>query len=139
MVNTESHPQEKNTEIHYSKRWLLIITGWTSLALGILGIFLPLLPTTPFVLLSSWCFARSSKKFHNLLVSNKFLGPIITEWEAGRGISAKVRNRALITLWITLMISMLIVGKWWSVILLSSIGTGTTIYLCRLAQKAKSE
>ncbi|WP_460050247.1 YbaN family protein [Sessilibacter sp. MAH2] len=133
------HSQDKYTEIHFSKRWLLIVTGWISLTLGILGIFLPLLPTTPFVLLSSWCFARSSKRFHQLLVSNRFLGPIITEWEAGRGISLKVRNRALITLWITLAISMLIVGKWWSVLLLSSIGTGTTIYLCRLARKAKSE
>jgi uncharacterized membrane protein YbaN (DUF454 family) len=122
-----------------SKRIVLIIAGWISLILGIFGIFLPLLPTTPFILLASWCFARSSRYFHNFLLNNSLFGPMIRRWEAGQGITKSIRNRAVTLLWVTMILSMWIIGKWWAVGMLSTIGLCTTWYLCRLTQEPPQE
>ena len=62
-------------------RWLFVLAGWLCLALGIVGILLPVLPTTPFVLLAAWCFSRGSKRLHGWLLANPTLGPSIRSWE----------------------------------------------------------
>ncbi len=67
-------------------RTLFWITGTVSLFLGIIGIFLPVLPTTPFVLLTAACWARASPRFHNWLKQHPYFGPIITNWETRRAI-----------------------------------------------------
>ena len=59
------------------KKRLLFILGFISLILGIVGILLPLLPTTPFLLLSAYCFSRSSEKLNNYILNNKFFGQYI--------------------------------------------------------------
>ncbi len=79
-------------------RVLLTASGWVSLALGIIGIFLPLLPTTPFVLLSAYCFSKSSPRLHAWLMNQPRLGPMIQNWEQQGSISqnAKVTSTVLI-------------------------------------------
>jgi uncharacterized membrane protein YbaN (DUF454 family) len=121
-----------------SKKLILFACGWLALILGIIGVFLPLLPTTPFVLLASWCFARSSRRFHSWLANHRWTGPMIQRWEAGEGITTKVRNRAIGVLWLTLILSMIIVGKWWSPLLLGSIGIACSCYLVHLSRMSGS-
>ncbi|RZA08047.1 MAG: DUF454 domain-containing protein, partial [Proteobacteria bacterium] len=65
-------------------RFLYLTIGWISLALGILGIFLPLLPTTPFVLLAGICFAKGSPRMHAWLINHPRLGPPIKDWQERR-------------------------------------------------------
>ena len=84
----------------YPLRVLMFIAGWVSLITGCIGIFLPLLPTTPFVLLSAYCFSRSSERLHTWLINHPHMGPLIRDWQHHGSIrkEAKVRATALIVI-----------------------------------------
>lgn len=75
-------------------RTLLLAIGWLSVSLGIIGIFLPVLPTTPFLLLAAACFARSSRRFYLWLVEHPRLGPWVRDYLDGHGIHSKPRSTA---------------------------------------------
>lgn len=80
--------------------------GVLALLLGILGLFLPLLPTTPFLLLASWCFARGSERLHRWLLSHRVFGEYLRNFEAGRGIPLKAKIVATAMLWASLLMAM---------------------------------
>lgn len=90
-------------------RLTLIILGWMFVGIGFVGIFLPILPTTPFLLLAAACFSRSSERFHQWLITNRFFGPIIKDWEENRAMEKNVKIRALILVAITFGISIAVV------------------------------
>ncbi len=114
------------------KRYLLIAIGWLSIVLGVVGIFLPILPTTPFILLAAWCFARSSERFHQQLRNHPKLGLIVRSWEDGKGVPRKVRNRVVILLWFSLISSSLLIGRIWAAATFLVIGSCVTWYLFSL-------
>lgn len=72
--------------------------GFVFLGAGIVGIFLPLLPTTPFVLLSAACFARSSEKWHGWLLASPTFGPMVRNWEERRCVSYRVKSVAIVSM-----------------------------------------
>ena len=74
------------------------VLGFLSLGLGIAGIFLPVVPTTPFVLLAAACFARSSERWHQWLLNNPTFGPMIRRWETQRCISIRTKVVALVSM-----------------------------------------
>ena len=111
------------------KQGLLLSLGWLSVVLGVVGIFLPIMPTTPFILLAAWCFAQSSPRFHHWLRNHKHLGLIVRSWEDGNGIPRKVRNRVIFLLWFSLCFSTFILRIWWVGLIFFSVGVGVTIYL----------
>jgi uncharacterized membrane protein YbaN (DUF454 family) len=82
-------------------KYLFIVAGGLSLIVGIVGIFLPLLPTTPFLLLSGFFFSKGSEKFHNWLVNHKYLGPPIQDWKKNGVIRLKHKLLATIMLMIS--------------------------------------
>ena len=86
-------------------RKLLIIAGTFFIGIGIIGIFLPILPTTPFLLLAAWCYARSSKRFYNWLINNKWFGNYIKNYREGKGVPIKVKILSISFLWITILFS----------------------------------
>ena len=72
--------------------------GFLFLGLGFIGIFLPLLPTTPFVLLAAGCFAKSSPRWHHWLLTNPTFGPLISNWEKHQCISCNARRVAVLSI-----------------------------------------
>lgn len=73
------------------RKALYFSLGWICVLLGLIGVLLPLLPTTPFIILAAFCFSRSSPRFHRMLVEHRLFGPIIRDWEAYGVIPLKVK------------------------------------------------
>ena len=121
------------------KRLLLLILGWLSLITGIIGAFLPLLPTTPLVLLAAWCFSKSSERFHTWLIEHKYFGPIVRDWQSADGIPRRARNRAIIFMWLGMAISILIVSRFWATIGLVVIGLCVSTYLMRMPIRSEDD
>ncbi len=114
-------------------RWILICCGWGFIVTGVIGLFLPLLPTVPFLLLAAACFARSSERFHSWLLQHTHLGPLIRDYLNGGGIPIKARNTAIIMVWISLSVSaFLLVPIIWVKIALLAVAVGITLYLLGL-------
>lgn len=95
------HVQNSNRLI----RGILIFFGTLFLGLGILGIILPILPTTPFLLLSAACYSRSSDRFYKWLLRNRFFGKYIKNYREGKGISLKIKIFVITILWISILFS----------------------------------
>lgn len=95
--------EELDRELHLSDslvlRAILILIGGLAVALGILGIFLPLVPTTPLLLLAAACFARASRRCYLWLLNNRLLGPYIREWRQHRSLSRRAKVTLLALLW----------------------------------------
>lgn len=94
------------------------MVGMLSLALGVLGIFLPLLPTTPFIILASACFMRSSPAFHSWLHQHKMFGPILDNWHRHRAVTRKVKIRGALCMALSFSFSIWVVPHDWLKIML---------------------
>ncbi len=95
-------------------RYVLLAIGWLSVALGVIGIFLPVLPTTPFLLLAAACFARSSPRFYQWLVEHPRLGPWIKDSLSGNGIPLKGKVYAIGLMWASILLSCYLVPLPWA-------------------------
>jgi len=93
-------------------RVVFLALGTLFVALGIAGIFLPVLPTTPFMLLAATCYARASTRFYNWLLNNRMLGPTILEWRRYRSIPYRVKWTAIVLMGATLSISIVNFVPW---------------------------
>lgn len=87
------------------KRILLIMVGWLCVVLATLGVVLPLLPTTPFLLLAAWCFARSSPRFHHWLLHRSWFGSYLRHWQAHRALPKGAKPKAVALIVTTFAIS----------------------------------
>lgn len=114
-------------------RWLIFACGWLSVALAILGLFLPVLPTVPFLLLALACFSRSSERFHSWLIEHEQLGPLVRPYLAGAGMPLKAKIKAILLVWASILLStFFLIDRLWLQILLPLIALGVTLYLLRL-------
>ncbi len=92
---------------------LLTALGILSLVIGVIGIFVPLLPTSPFVLLAAWCFARSSNRFHYWLLHHRLFGPMIRNWNERRAIPRSTKIVAILMTMSSLVIVTVFVPLMW--------------------------
>ncbi len=91
------------------KKILLMIIGTISLVLGIIGIILPVLPTTPFLLLSLYCYVRSSKRLYNLILTNKYLANYVKDYISGSGIPINVKKKVIFLIWLSIGFSVIFI------------------------------
>ena len=111
-------------------RWIFIITGTFLVGIGILGIFLPVLPTTIFFILAAACYARSSEKFYIWLMHNKYFGKYIRNYKMGNGMTISSKIVTIAFLWITILISAFyMTDNFYVRIVLILIAVGVTIHL----------
>ncbi len=111
-------------------RNILIACGTLCVALGVIGIFLPILPTTPFLLLAAACYARSSARFYSWLVTNRWCGEYIRNYREGRGILLTHKVLAVALLWLT--IGMAVYGMatlWWMRLVLLAVAAAVTAHI----------
>ncbi|MFX0082722.1 MAG: YbaN family protein [Candidatus Hodarchaeota archaeon] len=118
------------------KNHLIFLGGFISLILGIIGIALPILPTTPFLLLASAAFAKSSERFHRWLLNNKILGAYIKNYQEGKGLPLKIKLITISLLWITIIISILFLMKlFWVQIVLVIIAIAVSVHISLIKPK----
>ncbi len=112
------------------QKYLLIIAGVISVFLAFLGIFLPILPTTPFLLLAAFLFSKSSDKFYYWLINNKLFGSFIKNYREGRGVSRQAKFVSLTSLWLVMGSTIIYaVNNIYIKILLLIIAIAVTIHL----------
>lgn len=80
------------------KKKLYIAFGFLAVALAIIGVFIPGLPTVPFLLVALFCFERSSKKYHDMIMNNKYFGPVLQDYYSGKGLTSSVKIKAILFL-----------------------------------------
>lgn len=110
---------------------ILSALGIVSLCLGIAGIFLPLLPTTPFLLLSAWLFVRSSPRLYERLIRHPKLGPYILNFRENRGIPLRVKIVSVTMVWLTISFCIVAVVDelLWAQIALALLAAGVTWHI----------
>ena len=114
-------------------RILLIVAGTLCVALGVIGIFVPLLPTTPFLLLAAVCYARSSERLYDWLLTNRWFGDYVRHYREGKGLPLKQKILTLTALWLTLgYAALFVVSQAWAQIILFGIALTVTIHLLRI-------
>ena len=111
----------------------LVVAGTVFLAIGVIGIVIPLLPTTPFLLLGAACYLRGSKRMYGWLLSNRWLGGYIRDYREGRGIPLRIKILTLCLLWVTIGYSgIYIVSIGWARVALLAIVIGVTYHILKI-------
>jgi len=118
-------------------RWLWFGMGWVFLGLGLLGAALPVLPTTPFLLLALWAFSRSSQRFHDWLYHHRVLGPPLQRWRRERVVPARVKAVAILSMlaslaWVTFGLR----APWYGVLAMVALVAFAVAFLARLPSRA---
>jgi hypothetical protein len=117
-------------------RAALVAAGTLFLVLGVIGIFTPLLPTTPLLLVAAGCYARASTRFYNRLLNNPTLGPLILEWRRHRSIPFRTKLIAIATMGCTLGVSIVFfVRPAWLQAVLALCGVGLAVWLYRIPSR----
>ena len=116
------------------KRGLYLIVGLLSLLLGVIGIVVPLLPTVPFILLAAFCFARSSERLHQWLMSHPWFAEALNNWQTKRALNRSLKRRAMIMTTLSFAISITLVPLIWVKLMLLGMLCGLLIYLWQIPE-----
>ena len=108
--------------------------GWFFVVLGLIGIALPLLPTTPFLLLAAVCFSKSSDNIYRWLINHPTLGPPIINWREKRAITRRSKIVATLSMLVLLVITPLVGAPWWATAVQAAVLAVVAIFLWRQAE-----
>jgi uncharacterized membrane protein YbaN (DUF454 family) len=140
-----AHPR-KDYDHHVRKhasptvRGVLVVVGTVSVTAGVAGAFLPVLPTTPFLLLAAACYARASRRFYNALLNNRTFGPTILEWQEHRSMAYRTKITAIVLMALTLTVSIVFfVEPPWLQAALALFGVVLAVYMYRIPSRPVSD
>ena len=117
------------------KKIIFITAGFIFVGLGAVGIVLPLLPTTPFLVLAAILFSKSNEKFHKWLLKNRVFGPYLAHYESGTGIPKSLKIKTIVFLWPSLAISAVLINAVWAWFLLAIVGICVTTHVLTIKKK----
>jgi len=133
ITTKEDFSHEVKKDRPFFIRVTLVLLGSISLTLGIIGIFLPILPTTPFILFATFLYSKSSHRFYNWIMSHGIVGKYIRQWRNNRSIPFKIKILAMFLVLLTISTSILFVTTYLVIkILLAIIGISVIIFLTRI-------
>jgi uncharacterized membrane protein YbaN (DUF454 family) len=112
-------------------RLLWLLAGFLALGIGVVGVFVPLLPTTPFVLLAAFCFSRGSARFERWLRNHRRLGPIVRDWDEHRAVPLRAKQFAWAMMAASIVVAALMLPLAWSW-LPAAVCAGAAYWLWRL-------
>jgi hypothetical protein len=121
-------------------RVVLVASGSLSVGLGVLGMVLPVLPTTPFLLLAAACYLRSSRRLHRWLLSNRLFGGYLRRYLSGEGLPLAAKVSTIAMLWLSLGASALYAVParlWWVRLILLAVGVGVSVHLLSIRTSGK--
>ena len=122
------------------KKGLLIFAGTVSTAIGIIGIFVPILPTTPFLLLAAACYLRSSRRLYNWLLNNRLFGAYVRNYLDGRGMPRKIKIATILLLWITIACSIIFAVQALVIrVILLVVAVGVTVHIMLIKTTPKDQ
>ncbi|MFC1671403.1 YbaN family protein [Spirochaetota bacterium] len=122
-----------NNEMSRIKKVLLITSAAILVALGFIGIFVPLLPTTPFLLLAAYCTIKSSKRFHNWIITNRLFGSYINNYRNGKEMTVTAKVITNLLLWLSMSYSIIFVAENTILrVVLFLIAAGVSVHIIRL-------
>jgi uncharacterized membrane protein YbaN (DUF454 family) len=125
--------QPQVNKVRRLKNALFVAAGTICVGLGAIGIVLPILPTTPFLLLAAACYLRGSERMHRWLLNNRWFGGYIKNYREGKGMSARGKIFTLTLLWVTILYSaFFVVDSWIIQMVLFCICLGVTAHLVRI-------
>lgn len=137
-VDHERAEKVANTLPGPIRRSVYFSVGAVSVVLGVIGVFVPLWPTTCFLLLAGWCFARSSTRAERWLHENHLFGRYLRDYREQGVISSRVRATSVATLWVFIVISgVLLANRLWAVALLLLVAIAITVHLYSLPTEAR--
>jgi len=124
---------QKRSESSKLRKGLFVVAGSIFLALGCVGIVLPILPTTPFLLLSAACYYKGSERMHRWMLNNRWFGNYIKNYKEGKGLSLKAKVLTLALLWIVISYSALFVVNVLIIqVILFAIAVGVSLHIVTL-------
>jgi putative membrane protein len=121
------------------KKKLYIAFGFLAVALAIIGVFIPGLPTVPFLLVALFCFERSSKKYHDMIMNNKYFGPVLQDYYSGKGLTLSIKIKAILFLTCGIAFSIYKIQNLHARIALAVVWLGVAIHIILLKTKEKKE
>ena len=113
-------------------RAILVLVGTVASGLGVVGVFVPVLPTTPFLLLAAACYARASSRLYEWLLGQPSVGPVITDWRRSRSLPPGVKTRALVLVLLTFSVSIVLVDVLLLRLSLAVFGLVLAVFLYRI-------
>ena len=123
-----------------SLRWILLISGWVAFVLGMVGLLLPVVPTTPFLLLAAACWVRSSPRFYLWLITHRWFGRYLRYYLNGQGIPRRIKALAIGLLWLTILpTALLIVPHTWASASMMAVGLLVSLYLIRQPEPDRAD
>jgi uncharacterized membrane protein YbaN (DUF454 family) len=128
-------------EIHRQPmvRGLYFAAGMVSLGLAFLGVILPVLPTTPFLLVAAACFAKSSDRFYNGLLNHRIAGPIIADWRLHRAMKRETKRWASLLMCLSFGTSILVMSSFWHQMMLVAMATVLGFFIWRVPVRPEEE